>query len=70
VNAELVELAPLERRDGDRLVGLLERHVRATGSTRAAALLERPEESLPRFRRLVPRVTAVAEEPREDRRTA
>jgi glutamate synthase domain-containing protein 3 len=70
VNDELVELAPLERSDRDRVVGLLEKHVRATGSTRAAALLERPEESLPRFRRLVPRVTAVVEEPREGRRTA
>jgi glutamate synthase (NADPH/NADH) large chain len=70
VNEELVELAPLERRDRDLLVGLLERHVRATGSARAAALLERREESLGRFRRLVPRASLVASEPEEARATA
>jgi glutamate synthase (NADPH/NADH) large chain len=70
VNTELVELGVLERSDRDRLVGLLERHVRATGSARAAALLERIDESLGRFRRLVPRGSLVAVEPKEDRATA
>ena len=70
VNLELVELAPLERDDRDRLVGLLERHARATGSSRAAALLERLEDSLGRFRRLVPRTALAAVEPEEDRATA
>ena len=70
VNTELVELGVLERSDRDRLVGLLERHVRATGSARAAALLERIDESLSRFRRLVPRGSLVAVEPEEDLATA
>jgi len=70
VNLELVELAPLERGDRERLVGLLERHTRVTGSPRAAALLERLDESLGRFRRLVPRTALVAVEPKEDRATA
>jgi glutamate synthase (NADPH/NADH) large chain len=70
VNLELVELAPLERGDHERLVGLLERHARVTGSPRAAALLERLDESLGRFRRLVPRTALVAVEPEEDRATA
>ena len=70
VNRELVELAPLRRGDSERLVGLLERHARATGSSRTAALLERLDESLGRFRRLAPRETLVAAEPEEDRATA
>jgi glutamate synthase (NADPH/NADH) large chain len=70
VNLELVELAPLERADRDRLVGLLERHARTTGSLRAAALLERLEDSLGRFRRLVPRTALAAAEPEEDRASA
>jgi hypothetical protein len=41
-----------------------------TGSPRAAALLERLDESLGRFRRLVPRTALVAVEPKEDRATA
>jgi glutamate synthase domain-containing protein 3 len=70
VNTELVELAPLERGDRERLVGLLERHTRVTGSPRAAALLERLDESLGRFRRLVPRTALVAVEPKENRASA
>jgi glutamate synthase (ferredoxin) len=70
VNEELVELAPLERRDSDLLVGLLERHVRATGSPRAAALLARMDESLARFSRLAPRANLAASEPEEARATA
>jgi glutamate synthase (NADPH/NADH) large chain len=70
VNDELVELAPLEGSDRERLTALLERHLRATGSARAAALLEHPEVGLGRFARLVPRGLLVAAEPGEDRRTA
>jgi glutamate synthase domain-containing protein 3 len=70
VNGELVELVPLERGDRERLAALLERHVRATGSARAATLLERLDEALGRFGRLVPRALLVAEEPQEDRRSA
>ena len=39
VNGELVDARELETEDEERLVGLLERHARATGSSRAAALL-------------------------------
>src|SRR4029450_11976624 len=39
LNDELVVLEPLEAADAERLVRLLERHGRATGSPRAAALL-------------------------------
>jgi glutamate synthase (NADPH/NADH) large chain len=70
VNLELVALVPLEQGDRERLVSLLERHARATGSPRAAALLERPDESLGRFRRLAPRAAFVAVEPEEERATA
>jgi glutamate synthase (NADPH/NADH) large chain len=70
VNDELVELAPLERSDRERLTALLERHLRATGSARAAALLEHPDVGLGRFARLVPRQLLVAAEPGEGRRTA
>ena len=64
-------LEPLERRDADRLVRLLERHQRATGSPRAAALLEDIEASLARFRRLAPRESIVErEESDEGRLTA
>jgi len=70
VNDELVELAPLDRADRERLTALLERHLRATGSSRAAALLEQPDVGLGRFARLVPRRLLVAAEPGEDRRSA
>ena len=70
VNSELVQLVPLDRSDRERLTALLERHLRATGSARAAALLERPDLGLRRFARLVPRELLVAAEPEEDRRTA
>ena len=43
VNDELVALMPLERADSERLVELLERHERATGSPRTAALLAERE---------------------------
>jgi len=71
LNDELVTLEPLEAADAERLLRLLERHHRATGSPRAGALLEEGERSLGRFRRLAPRVTAVEQEAAEaDRLTA
>ena len=51
LNDELVVLTPLEQQDADRLQRLLERHARATGSARAAALLDEWELSLGRFRK-------------------
>ena len=59
VNDELVTLLPLEAEDADRLARLLERHMRATGSARAAALLEEPTALAGRFRRLLPRALVV-----------
>ncbi|HEU4645342.1 MAG TPA: glutamate synthase large subunit [Burkholderiales bacterium] len=71
LNDELVVLQPLERADADRLLRLLERHQRATGSVRAGALLEDPERTLSRFRRLAPREQVVEQEASEEgRRTA
>ena len=72
VNLELVELAPLDRGDRERLVDLLERHARATGSARATALLDRLDDALGRFRRLAPRtaLAVAAVEPEENRATA
>jgi len=71
VNDELVTLLPLDRSDAERLVELLERHERATGSPRAAVLLAERETSLARFRRLVPRAAVVeAESAAEGRLTA
>ena len=61
VNEELVALVELSAEDGERLLRLLDRHRRATGSPRAAALLERPSEALPRFRRIVPQALLVEE---------
>ncbi len=55
VNSELVDLVELEPDDEERLVRLLERHVRATSSPRAAELLAAPGALVGRFRRLVPR---------------
>jgi glutamate synthase (NADPH/NADH) large chain len=68
LNDELVVLEPLERPDADRLLRLLERHQRVTGSGRAAALLEDLERSLGRFRRLAPREQVVEQEESEDGR--
>jgi glutamate synthase (NADPH/NADH) large chain len=55
VNGELVDLVALERHDAERLVELLERHARLTGSQRATALLADRDTALGRFRRLAPR---------------
>ncbi|RDI75637.1 glutamate synthase-like protein [Gaiella occulta] len=54
LNDELVTLLELDRDDEARLLRLLERHRRTTGSARAAALLDDPA-ALRRFRRVVPR---------------
>jgi glutamate synthase (ferredoxin) len=56
VNGDLVALVPLESEDVERLVELLERHQRLTGSLRAASLLAEREASMPRFMRLAPLV--------------
>jgi len=59
VNDELVALVELERDEEERLLRLLERHARVTGSGRAAALLADPPAALARFRRIVPRTQLV-----------
>ncbi len=59
VNDELVALVELEADDEERLVRLLERHWRATGSHRARRLLDDPPSLAGRFRRLVPRTMIV-----------
>jgi len=59
LNDELVTLLDLEGGDVGRLSRLLERHVRATGSSRARALLAEPEQLDRRFRRLIPRSAVV-----------
>jgi glutamate synthase (ferredoxin) len=53
-------LAVANRGAGEELRVLLEQHLRHTGSTRAATLLERWEESAPLFWRIVPRTQAAA----------
>jgi glutamate synthase domain-containing protein 3 len=58
VNDELVALVALATEDEERLLRLLDRHRRATGSPRAAALLE-DAAVLQRFRRVVPRALLV-----------
>jgi glutamate synthase (ferredoxin) len=55
INGDLVALVPLEHADADRLVELLERHERLTGSPRAASLLAERETAMTRFMRLAPR---------------
>jgi glutamate synthase (NADPH/NADH) large chain len=68
VNDDLVALVPLERADRDRLVELLERHARLTGSARAAVLLDDFERAMRRFRRLAPRAELVEREVAEEGR--
>jgi glutamate synthase domain-containing protein 3 len=58
VNDELVELVAARARDRERLVELLERHARSTGSARAAALLD-ARAGDDAFRRLAPRAELV-----------
>ncbi len=68
VNEDLVALVPLERADRERLVELLERHARLTGSARASALLADPEQAMARFRRLAPRSELVERDAAEQGR--
>ncbi len=68
INDELVALLPLEAEDAERLARLLERHHRATGSTRAAALLDARATLGERFRRLVPHSAILDVEEEVDRR--
>ena len=68
VNDELVALTPVERGDADRLLELLERHERATGSPRAAILLADQEDTVSRFRRLVPRALLLEAETSDEQR--
>ena len=58
MNGELVALVELDQDDEERLLRLLERHQRATGSVRAAALLADPVAALRRFRCLLPKTAA------------
>ena len=58
VNSELVILLELDGDDTERLMRLLERHQRATGSERAATLLGDPALAS-RFRRVVPRPAVI-----------
>jgi glutamate synthase (ferredoxin) len=59
VNSELVTLVELEQDDAERLLRLLERHARLTGSARATTLLAEPSISIARFRRIVPQTQLV-----------
>ena len=62
LNAELVEAHPVALETSAELHLLLERHIRYTGSERAAALLDEWARELPRFRRVRPRSDAAARE--------
>jgi glutamate synthase (ferredoxin) len=55
------ELVLAERAAGEELHALLERHLRHTGSARAAALLERWRKDAPLFWRIAPRTAAAAD---------
>ena len=68
VNDDLVTLVPLEPDEHERLVELLDRHARLTGSGRALALLADRERSLARFKRLAPRSSLVEREAHEEGR--
>ena len=59
VNDELVALVELEHDEEERVLRLLERHVRTTGSARAAVLLADPPAALARFSRIVPKTELV-----------
>ncbi len=55
VNKELVSIEPVtKKQDQEELRTLLERHLRATGSPRAKAVLESFEDSLPKFKKILP----------------
>ncbi len=54
-NGELVDLDPFEEGDVELVRGLVEEHLERTGSPVAARVLERWEELLPRFVKVMPR---------------
>jgi glutamate synthase (ferredoxin) len=55
LNKEMVsEQAVTSRQDADELRGLIEAHVAATGSPKGKRILERFEERLPSFKKIVP----------------
>ena len=55
LNAEMVELEPLDEEDGEWLRATLRRHEEETGSTVATGLLERWRAEVRRFRKVMPR---------------
>jgi glutamate synthase (NADPH/NADH) large chain len=55
LNAEMVDLEPLDEEDGEWLRATLRRHVEETGSAVAAGLLERWRAEVRRFRKVMPR---------------
>ncbi len=55
VNAEMADLEPLGRGDGEFLAGLIGRHLAETGSAVAARLLADWDAALARFRRVMPK---------------
>ena len=61
VNAELVDLGPLEDDDAELVRALLKEHVRRTDSPLGADLLERWSETRPEFVRVMPREYARAQ---------
>jgi glutamate synthase domain-containing protein 3 len=60
LNGELVDATAVDNVAGERLRALLERHLRQTASSRAAAVLERWPDALAEFRRIAPRSAAAA----------
>ena len=55
LNAEMVDLEPLDGDDGEWLRDTLRTHVAETGSTVAASLLERWHQEVRRFKKVMPR---------------
>ena len=66
LNPELVALVELEADDEERLLHLLERHERATGSRLAAGLLADPSTVTRRFRLVLPRAEIEAKRIRRE----
>jgi glutamate synthase domain-containing protein 3 len=62
LNRDLVVAHAPEADELEEVRGLVERHLRSTGSPRAAALLERWEDELPRILRVAPRESVGAVE--------
>jgi len=65
LNGDLVRMEPLAA-PADELRRLLERHLRYTGSPRAAALLERFDEAAREFRRVAPKADVARLEDRHE----